>query len=148
MASQTVSVEHVKALGDRGVFYRDPLASIFLWAAVTPLALLFLLVAMTPILIPVRLVCAAFLVALIVMTRRTLPLGTEITRDGVRIAGTTVQRSIPWADIGRFRAFELVRTPLMQGRKMRWRTGETRDIMGVLDAELAASRSTGPGARG
>ena len=51
---------------------------------VTPLALLFLLVATAPIVIPVRLVCAALVVALAVMTRRMLPLGMEVTREGVR----------------------------------------------------------------
>jgi Bacterial PH domain len=159
VASQAVSVEQVEALGDRGVLYRNPLASILVWVAVTPLALLFLLVATAPILIPVRLVCAALVVALVVMARRNLPVGVEVTRDGVRIADTAGRRSIPWTDIegfrsclsGSFRPHEsvqvelraggLVPTPLIQGRRVRWAAGETRDIVSVLEAALAAAKS-------
>lgn len=162
VASQAVSVEHVEALGDRGVFYRDPLAPVLIWTAVAPLALLFLLVATTPILIPVRLVCAMLLVVLIVLTRRTLPLGVEVTRDGIRIADTNGRRSIPWTDIEGFRsgrsgsfrphvsvqvelrAGGVVPTPLIQGRKVRWATGETCDILGVLEGELAAAKPLRP----
>lgn len=81
-------------------------------------------------------------------------IGVEVNSDGIRVGRGFRRRFIPWSGIRTFRARdaftpslraelcsgEQVSIALAQGRKMAWDGGTTRDIMGVLNEELATAR--------
>jgi hypothetical protein len=88
-----------------------------------------------------------------------------VSRIGVEVgaAGIGLRRQlgiryqfVPWSEIATFRtrtapisptvcavlrSGELVKTALAQGRTMRWRGGASRDIVSVLNSDLAFARA-------
>lgn len=80
-------------------------------------------------------------------------LGVYVSADGIMIRNRfgLRRRRVSWGDIARFfpqasitpvvctelRSGGRIRMPLVQGRKMRWQTGASRDIVAVLNADLA-----------
>jgi Bacterial PH domain len=87
-------------------------------------------------------------------------IGVEAGADGIALRRQFGIRhqSVPWSDIKTFRirravisppvcaelwSGELVKTALVQGRKMRWRGGASRDMVSVLTSDLAGARVQG-----
>lgn len=108
--------------------------------------------------IVVRIVCGLFAVLSVLLWRAVARLGVEAGADGIglrRRFGTRYE-FVPWSDIKTFRMVrraaiyptvcaelssgDFVKTDLVQGRKMRWRGGASRDMVGVLNSDLARAR--------
>lgn len=84
-------------------------------------------------------------------------MGVETRADGVRVSVGFRRRPAAWSEIKTFRVVnptalspsvrvelysgQLLRTALVQGRKMRWKGGSSRDIAGVLNDELERTRA-------
>jgi hypothetical protein len=85
-------------------------------------------------------------------------LGVHANAEGIDVrAGFGYRRrSVPWSEIATFRAVPsivpvvcaqlrsgaLIKTALVQGRRMRWQNGASRDIVGILSADLAREERT------
>jgi hypothetical protein len=85
-------------------------------------------------------------------------LGVQTTAEGIDVrAGFGFRRrSVPWSEIRSFiarrsitpvvcadlRSGDLVKTPLVQRRRMRWHSGASRDIVSILNADLAREGPT------
>lgn len=114
--------------------------------------------AVAGVVIVVRIVCGLFAVLSVLLWRAVARLGVEAGADGIglrRWFGTRYE-FVPWSDIKTFRMVrsaaiyptvcaelssgEFVKTDLVQGRKMRWRGGASRDMVGVLNSNLARAR--------
>jgi hypothetical protein len=110
------------------------------------------------VVIVVRIVCGLFAVLSVLLWRAVARLGVEAGADGIglrRRFGTRYE-FVPWSDIKTFRMVrraaiyptvcaelssgDFVKTDLVQGRKMRWRGGASRDMVGVLNSDLARAR--------
>ncbi|HEY7892559.1 MAG TPA: hypothetical protein VIC05_10160 [Solirubrobacteraceae bacterium] len=138
------------------VFYRDRLGSGVIAVGMSPLVLVLIKAIASPIPTVARFLCGVLAVAVIVVTGRLVRrFGVGISEFGVEVSGSSVRRTIPWTDVVAFRAQpwgpyasiqvelrsgKLIRTPMMQGRKMSWDGGHTRDILTLLDSHLVASR--------
>jgi hypothetical protein len=105
-----------------------------------------------------RVICTAFAAAFGFLWRAAGRLGVEAGPDGIYIPrGKWGMRRqfVPWSGINTFRmrvagtvapvwaelsSGELAQIPLVQGRKMRWRDGASKDMVEVLNQDLARAR--------
>ena len=157
MAFESAVAVDTNEHGPARVFYRDRVGSALIAVGITPLVLVLIVGAASTIPSLARVVCGLLAVALVVVTARTVRrFGLGISRLGLDVRGTSGQRTIPWADVAAFRSRpwgryasvlvelrsgKLVRTPMMQGRKMVGNGRATHDILGVLNAHLAEIHS-------
>jgi hypothetical protein len=157
MAFESAGVLDTAESGSATVFYRDQLGGTLIAVGMTPLALVLIVGTAAAIPLLERFVCGLLLAAPIVATARTVRrFGIGISRLGLDVRGTSARRTIPWTDVAAFRSRpwfryawvqvelrsgKLVRTPMIQGRKMVGNGGATRDILGVLNAHLAEIQS-------
>jgi len=109
-------------------------------------------------LIVVRAACGLLAVVAVVLWRSVSRIGVDAGADGIglrRQLGIRYQ-FVPWTDIKTFRvraatisppvcaelwSGELVKTALVQGWKMRWRGGASRDMVDVLNSDLTRART-------
>jgi hypothetical protein len=109
-------------------------------------------------LVAARVGAGLIVVVSIMLWRLVGRIGVETNAAGIglrRQLGIRYQ-FVPWGEITAFqirraaisptvcaelRSGELVKTALVQGRKMRWRGGSSRDIVSVLTRDLARARA-------
>ncbi|MGH2843114.1 MAG: PH domain-containing protein [Solirubrobacteraceae bacterium] len=118
-----------------------------------------------PVWIAIRVACGVVVVASGVWLRYGIRhiASLEATTQGVTV-GVFRRRFIAWAEIERFKAVrrsgiypnvylettagDLVSARMVQGRKMFWDGEASKDIVGVLNAELASSRANAISGKG
>jgi hypothetical protein len=113
------------------------------------------------VLVLFRVGCGVVAVCSLLLGRTGGRVGVEASPGGIGIVTWRRfgmrGRHLAWSDIKAFRVAhpaisppvcaelwsgELVKTALVQGRKMRWRGGASRDLVAVLNTELARARTT------
>jgi hypothetical protein len=152
-----------------GRFYFDPLARYFIRGYALIGMFVGFVVAVAPIpaystlsrhhvaLILVRVGCGAVVVLSIFGWRLAGRFGVVVGTDGIAVRRRygIRSRAVGWRDIRTFRSTEslvrivyaelwsgeTVRTALVQGRKMRWHGGATRDVVSVLNGDLAQANA-------
>jgi hypothetical protein len=111
----------------------------------------------------VRIVAAAALLASAIPVWRSSFQGIETRDDGMVVRGPASRRFVPWGDVDelvlvpfiaysevrvKLRSGQILRTGLVQGRRMYWAGGASADVLGELNRELehgrAAEASTSP----
>jgi hypothetical protein len=142
-------------------FYRDRYAVWFMRCqAILVIGLAFILAAGSPPhgnFVALRIAAGVAMIGGIVWFRYGLRrMRLEVAANGLRV-GVLRRRFLPWSDVKRFTARrrpngiyptvvvelasgELVRTILVQGRKMFWNGGSSNDIVAVLNDQLDRAR--------
>jgi hypothetical protein len=138
--------------------YRDRIVTGMAWGYAV-IAFVFLMgLAVSPIAPILRIAAGVLAVSYLSLTRfQWSRIGLEVRPDGVRVWGMLTRRFVPLAEIRSFTSDQGVsvrrvrvelttgqtlRTGLVQGRKMHWHHGASKNIVTVLNTTLDHARTS------